>query len=266
MPPPQQQHLRHSLEDNFPWYLQTLSVTPSLTGGSELPEKVSFAQPSPKQGVMEDLSRRHGTKTPRYFQQYKHRPGYPCKLSPPKLAAAGSGGSSPCSERGDDPTSAGNYSFSFPGSPAEGASADVPIQQLPEGFLLQLAPAHSYLHPQHIQHLCHVSVWEERVLWGEFQSLQPAAGLKYSHEVLGQWVRPVLSIWYRCPKNGPGGGCSRDAQTGSLNFSRGDQEDPCLSGLLSLLPKTILSSPIVCSRCCARCFLAHLAHPCSFLL
>lgn len=79
---------------------------------------------------------------------------------------------------GDFPTSAGNYPFSFPGSAPEGASADVPVQQLPKGFLLQLAPAHSYLHPQLLQHLCHVSVWEERVQQGKFGSLQPGAGLR----------------------------------------------------------------------------------------
>lgn len=68
--------------------------------------------------------------------------------------------------------------LSLSGSAPEGASADVPVQQLPKGFLLQLAPAHSYLHPQLLQHLCHVSVWEERVQQGEFQSLQPGAGLR----------------------------------------------------------------------------------------
>lgn len=70
-------------------------------------------------------------------------------------------------------------SFSFPGSPPKGASADVPVQQLPEGFLLQLAPAHSHLHPQLLQHLRHVSAWEGRVQWGEFLSQQvPASAVK----------------------------------------------------------------------------------------
>ncbi|KAI1240228.1 hypothetical protein IHE44_0011686 [Lamprotornis superbus] len=36
----------------------------------------------------------------------KYKPGSPCKLSPPSLAAAGNGGSSLCSELGDDHTSA----------------------------------------------------------------------------------------------------------------------------------------------------------------
>lgn len=53
-----------------------------------------------------------------------------------------------------------NSSFSFLGSPPERASADVSVQQLPKGFLLQLAPAQPHLHPQLLQHLCHVSAQE----------------------------------------------------------------------------------------------------------
>lgn len=40
----------------------------------------------------------------------------------------------------------------------------------------------------------------------------------------------------------------------SFNFPRRDWESPHLPRPLSMLPKTILSAPVVCSGCCAHCF------------
>lgn len=100
-----------------------------------------------------------------------------------------------------------NSPFSFLCSSPERASADVPVQQLPEGFLLQLAPAQPHLHPQLLQHLRHVSAQQGRVQQWKHLSL---AAWSRSQKV--PWVSPVLSIWGRYPKNGPGGGCCRDIQ------------------------------------------------------
>lgn len=183
----------------------------------ELPgEEVSFcAQLSPKQGLMGNLSSKHGIRAPKSFTQLMNTDQAPLKnCVSSRLVVVESGETPPCSEPGDNPTSMGF--FSSPCSPPKGASADVPVQQLPKGFLLQLAPAHSHLHPQLLQHLCHVSAWEGRVQQDELLSLQPGAGPRYCCEALGQWVWPLLSIWDQCPKNGHGEGCSRDIQTGCL--------------------------------------------------
>lgn len=113
---------------------------------------------------MEDLSRTHGTKTPRSFQHLINTGQAPLANSPlpvwQQLGVVGRLFAQNLVISPPQQVNYINYPFSFPGSPPKGASADVPVQQLPEGFLLQLAPAHSHLHPQLLQHLCHVSVWE----------------------------------------------------------------------------------------------------------
>lgn len=140
-----------------------------------------------------------------------------------------------------------NSPFSFLCSSPKRASADVPVQQLPEGFLLQLAPAQPHLHPQLLQHLRHVSAQEGRVQ--QWKHLSPAA-----------WSRSQKVPWVS-----PGGGCCRGIQIlkeslKKFPFVQRRLPKPPYPISLFCAPKSIFSPPLVHAGGCACCFFWQVWH------